>query len=78
MQKAELSHLQCAYVRAQELCEGRGGRTEFPVPNSPYALCGRKATRNRVYLQFHPAVTATPSNCRIVTAAVFSSYCLFT
>ena len=30
--------------RAQELCESRGGRPGLPVPNSPYALCGRKAT----------------------------------
>ena len=34
--------------RAQELCESRGGRPGFPVPNSPYSLCGRKATlKNR-------------------------------
>ena len=31
-------------VRAQELCESRGGRPWLPVPNSPYGLCGRKAT----------------------------------
>ena len=31
-------------VRAQELCERRGGRPGLPVPNSPYGLCGRKAT----------------------------------
>ena len=30
--------------RAQELCESRGGRPGLPVPNSPYGLCGRKAT----------------------------------
>ena len=31
--------------RAQELlCEGRGGRTELPVPNSPHGLCGCEAT----------------------------------
>ena len=29
---------------AQELCESRGGRPGLPVPNSPYGLCGRKAT----------------------------------
>jgi len=29
---------------AQELCEGGGGRPGFPVPNSPYGLCGRKGT----------------------------------
>ena len=34
--------------RAQELCESRGGRPGLPVPNSPYGLCGRKATlKNR-------------------------------
>ena len=26
------------------LCESRGGRPWPPVPNSPYSLCGRKAT----------------------------------
>ena len=30
--------------RAQELCESRGGCPELAVPNSPYGLCGRKAT----------------------------------
>ena len=30
--------------RAQELFENRGGRPGLPVPNSPYGLCGRKAT----------------------------------
>ena len=33
-------------LRAQELCESRGGRPGLPVPNSPYGLCGRKATVN--------------------------------
>ena len=28
-------------LRAQELCESRGGRPGLPVPNSPYGLCGR-------------------------------------
>ena len=32
--------------RAQDLCESRGGRHGLPVPNSPYGLCGRKATLN--------------------------------
>ena len=31
-------------VRAQELCECRGGRPGLPVPSSLYGLCGRKAT----------------------------------
>ena len=30
--------------RAPKLCESRGGRPGFPVPTSPYGLCGRKAT----------------------------------
>ena len=34
------------FCRAQGLCESRGGRPEIPVPNSPYGLCGRKATLN--------------------------------
>ena len=38
-------------IRAQELCESRGGRPGLPVPNtklvnSPYGLCGRKVTLN--------------------------------
>ena len=32
------------FCRARELCERRGGRPGLPVPNSPYGLCGRKAT----------------------------------
>ena len=31
-------------LRGQELRESRGGRSGLPVPNSPYGLCGRKAT----------------------------------
>ena len=34
------------WLRAQELCKSRGGRPGLPVPNSPYGLCGRKATLN--------------------------------
>ena len=33
-------------VRAQELCESRGGRPGLAVSNSPCGLCGRKATLN--------------------------------
>ena len=31
---------------AQELCESRGGRPGLLVRDSPYGLCGRKATLN--------------------------------
>ena len=33
------------------LCESRGGRPGLPVPNSPYVLCGRKATLNCVKVE---------------------------
>ena len=33
-------------VRAQGLCESRGGRPGLHVSNSPYGLCGRKTTLN--------------------------------
>ena len=36
--------LQFDRYRTQEVCESRGGRPGLPVPNSPYVLCGRKAT----------------------------------
>ena len=31
------------HLRAEELCEGRGGRPGLPVPRSPYGVCGREA-----------------------------------
>ena len=31
-------------IRAQGLCESGGDLPGLPVPNSPYGLCGRKAT----------------------------------
>ena len=36
------------FFRSQELCESRGGHPGLPDPNtnSPYSLCGRKATFN--------------------------------
>ena len=43
-------------VRAQELCERRGGRPGLPVPNSPYGLCGRKVTLNQRAAQSSGAV----------------------
>ena len=33
-------------LRAQELCESRGGRPGLHVSNCPYGLCGRRATLN--------------------------------
>ena len=33
-------------VRAQKLCERRGGRPGLPVPKSSYGLCGRTVTLN--------------------------------
>ena len=34
-------------LRAKKLGEGKGGRPGLPVSNSPYDLCGRKATLKR-------------------------------
>ena len=45
-----------ARLRAQEGCESRGGRPGLPVPNSPYGLCGRKATVNTQFGQSSGAV----------------------
>ena len=36
-------HMKKKNPRVQEMCESRGGRPGLPVPNSLYALCGRKA-----------------------------------
>ena len=38
------------HLRAQELCENRGGRPGLPVPNKPYGFCGRKAALNGRHL----------------------------
>ena len=35
-----------AEFRAQEPCENRDGHPGLPVPDTPYDLCGRKATVN--------------------------------
>ena len=42
--KVEPEKCTLVVIRAQERCESRGGRPGLPVPNSPYGLCGRKAT----------------------------------
>ena len=34
---------------SQELRESRGGSPELPVPNSPYVLCGFRATLEDYY-----------------------------
>ena len=39
-------------LRAQELCESRGGRPGLPVPNSPHGFCGRKETMEKDELLF--------------------------
>ena len=38
-------------LTVKELCESRDGRPGPPVPNSPYGLCGRKATLNYLRAQ---------------------------
>ena len=46
MVSVDVKQHRTATFRAQELCDSRGGRPGLPVPNSPYGLCGRKATLN--------------------------------
>ena len=48
--RMKLGHVGLLPCRAQEQCESRGGRPGLPVSNSPYGLCGRKATlKNRAH-----------------------------
>ena len=50
--------------RAQELCESRGGRPVFPVPNSLHGLCGRKAAaKERERLIKLLILNARPIHC---------------
>ena len=47
------------FSTAQELNESRGGRPGLPVPNSPYGLCGRKATlQQKQHFFSAPTITA--------------------
>ena len=39
--KQHFNNIRCQ-VRAQELCESRGGRPGLPVPNKRDGFCGRK------------------------------------
>ena len=55
--------------RAQELCEGRGGRPGLPVHNSPYGLRGRKATLNLNLTWSHTELRS----CVTVEVAVYNS-----
>ena len=55
-------------VRGQELCETRGGRPGFPVPNGLYRHCKHKATLNsktqsefRSCVEVEVAVLGSPS-----------------
>ena len=51
-------HERRSILRAQELCESRGGRPRLPVPNKPYGFCGRKSPRKKkkVYTESSGAV----------------------
>ena len=54
-------------IRAQELCQSRGGHPGLPVPNSLYGLCGRYATLNMSELHSPPclarAACRRPGSC---------------
>ena len=44
-----------AVFRAQELCEGRGGRPGLSVPNIPYGLCGLTEEKEKKTRCLHQA-----------------------
>ena len=50
----EFKFVQCrsSLDRVQELCESGGGHPGLSSPNSPYGLCGRKATLNFWHYQY--------------------------
>ena len=56
---------------AHELCEGRGGRPALPVLNSPYGLCGCKATLNLNCEKVEVAVLDSPS---LIVLIIYGAY----
>ena len=48
----------------RQLCESGGGRPGLPVPNSPKALCGRKATLNELLSRAYDGDSAQRS-CKL-------------
>ena len=56
------SQVTVTLLRAQELFESRGGRPGLPVPNSPYGLCGHKATLNDESVTQQRAVESSVPN----------------
>ena len=57
-------------VRAQELCESRGGRPGLPVRNSPYGLCGCKSGK----IELELVVPYSRCNSLVqVTACIFKN-----
>ena len=62
-------------LRAQELREIRRGRPGLPVPNSPYGLCGCKATlnsSNRVSPELRPTFVKVEVDVLDVPSSPFS------
>ena len=55
----------CVKLRAQELCESRGGRPGLPGPNSPYGLCVcvQQQQQQQQRLCGHTATLNLNSNC---------------
>ena len=53
-------------VKQQALCESRGGRPGLPVPNSPYCLCGRRATLNLNVIRKRKRCTLAMSSHSVV------------
>ena len=65
-------------IRAQVLCESRGGRHGLPVPNKPDEFCGRQATLKHHQsilsgpVLFYPVLCSAVRSCALLSGPVLS------
>ena len=65
-------------IRAQVLCESRGGRHGLPVPNKPDEFCGRQATLKHHQsilsgpVLFYPVLCSAVRSCPVLSGPVLS------
>ena len=65
-------------IRAQVLCESRGGRHGLPVPNKPDEFCGRQATLKHHQsilsgpVLFYPVLCSAVRSCPVRSCPVLS------
>ena len=61
----------CMLLRgAKELCESRGGHPGLPVHNSPYGLCGHKATLKLSLSELRSCVKVEVGSLSIIVCLV--------